>query len=62
MLKGKRRNDSSISHIAFSTEPATQTTNDDALLLKAKQQLQQWLQGERQQFDLPLSLAGTAFQ
>ncbi|MCH7307725.1 methylated-DNA--[protein]-cysteine S-methyltransferase [Acinetobacter sp. NIPH 1852] len=32
------------------------------MLLKAKQQLQQYFAGQRQQFDLPLDFQGTVFQ
>lgn len=40
----------------------TETDPDDALLKKAVQELNEYFDGRRQTFDLPLSMHGTSFQ
>jgi methylated-DNA-[protein]-cysteine S-methyltransferase len=55
--------DTSIYAVLFSYDKKIGQRNDDHPLLKrAKQQLKEYFDGERKDFDLPLSPEGTAFQ
>lgn len=56
-----------IVRIAFQDSSAPERTQGkpaprDALLLQAKRQIQEYLAGKRQRFELPLALHGTPFQ
>jgi len=52
-------NGTALIRAAFSGEPGN---DSDPVLQEACRQLEQYFQGVRQQFDLPLDPAGTAFQ
>ena len=54
--------DTHLTRLTRVSQPASLSSSSHPLLERAVEQLQDYFAGTRQQFDLPLQLAGTPFQ
>ncbi len=55
-------NGSFLKRLAFLDAPIESAQATDSILQKAQQQINEWLQGQRQMFDVPCDPDGTPFQ
>lgn len=56
------QNDKGICEVSFKSEGDPVTWEETPLLKKAYQQLQEYFEGNRKNFDLPIDMGGTQFQ
>jgi len=55
-------NEKALTHLHFVDKKSFQSTLENTVLLCASKQLDEYFMGKRKQFELELSLSGTAFQ
>ena len=55
-------NEAAVVSVSFLDEPVSEEGHDDDLCARALRQLEEYFQGERRQFELPLEPDGTEFE